>query len=158
MVYILHIFDNLRFSFSLYILTKRRAKKKKKIEEKKEVTTQFSISMGKKRECAMRYRFYVIQTIICEKNTLRWWMLDNDQNRIDMSSENPLSSRAFQIGLTILHYYWGQVHLGSQQWFDGTMSCFLFPVFLPNRCPSLMVKIKYSSSTFCQVPVSVPWE
>lgn len=92
--------------------------------------------MGKKRECAMRYCFYVIQTIMSEKNTLQWWMLDNDQNRLEMSSENPLSSRAFQIGLTILHYYWGQVHLGSQQWFDGTTSCFLFIVSLPNRCPS----------------------
>lgn len=65
----------------------------------------FPLGKGKKkREGAMRYCIYVIQTIISEMNTLQWQMLDKDQNRIEISSKNPLISRAFQIGLTILHY------------------------------------------------------
>lgn len=110
----------------------------------------------KKRESAMRFCIYIIQTIISEMNTLQWQILDKDQNRIEISSKNPLISRTFQIRLTILHYYWGQVHLSSQEWIAGTMSCFLFSVPLPNRCPSPMVKNKYSSSMFPWVPVSAP--
>lgn len=97
---------------------------------------------------------YITQTIISEIIILQCQMIKRNKNRIKISSKNDLNVKSFSDTIDHLSLLLRLNAAELSRMICWNTSCVLSSVSLPNRCPSPMLKTKYSSSIFYCVSVS----